>query len=169
MSELKAHIREIADFPQEGIVFRDITPLLRDHFDATLSALSTLLSQQEWHGIDAIAGIEARGFILASALAARHGKGFVPIRKEGKLPPPVSRISYSLEYGTATLEMANGSGRLLIVDDVLATGGTMTAAAELATQAGYEVAALMSLVDLNPAPRFNWRALPLRAVVNYAD
>jgi adenine phosphoribosyltransferase len=167
MSALRQFIREIPDFPQPGILFRDISPLLRDHLDATVDALSELMAPREWREIDAVAGIEARGFILASALALRVRKGFVPIRKKGKLPPPTVQISYALEYGTAALEMAHGHGRLLIVDDVLATGGTMRAAAELATRAGYEVAGLISLVDLNLAPGLAWQNLQVRAAIRY--
>ena len=168
MSELRQYIREIPDFPQPGILFRDISPLLRDHFVATITALSGLLSEREWRDIDAVAGVEARGFIVASALAHRHAKGFVPIRKEGKLPPPVVRMAYDLEYGNATIEMSAGKGRMIIVDDVLATGGTMKAAANLATQTGYEVAALVSLVDLNLAPAFDWNGMTVRSLINYA-
>lgn len=167
MSELRRHIRDIPDFPQPGILFRDISPLLRDHFVATVSALDALLTEGEWNDVHAVAGIEARGFILASALADRRGKGFVPIRKEGKLPPPVVRIAYDLEYGNAALEMASGAGRLVIVDDVFATGGTMGAAAQLAAQTGYEVVALVSLLDLNLAPQFDWSGMKIRSIVKY--
>jgi hypothetical protein len=112
-------------------------PVSRHHstvapaFSVTIAALDGLFTNQEWHGIDAVAGIESRGFILASALADRRGKGFVPIRKQGKLPPPVVDIAYDLEYGTGVLEMQAGSGRLVLIDDVLATGGTLTASAAL--------------------------------------
>lgn len=167
MSELRQYIREIPDFPQPGILFRDITPLLRDHFVATVSALSALLTDRAWDDVDAVAGVEARGFILASALADRRAKGFVPIRKEGKLPPPVVRIAYDLEYGNAALEMASGTGRLVIVDDVFATGGTMGAAAQLAAQTGYEVVALLSLLDLNLVPDFEWNGMKVRSLVKY--
>lgn len=167
MSELRQHIREIPDFPHPGILFRDIAPLLRNHFVATVTALNALLTEEEWSEVDAVAGIEARGFILASALADRRAKGFVPIRKEGKLPPPVVRLAYDLEYGNAALEMANGKGRLVIVDDVFATGGTMTAAAKLAAETGYEVVALVSLLDLNLAPAFEWNGLEIRSLVKY--
>ncbi len=126
-----------------------------------------MLSEPEWRAVDAVAGVEARGFIIASALAHRHSKGFVPIRKEGKLPPPVVRMAYDLEYGNAALEMAAGKGRMIIVDDVLATGGTMSAAANLATQTGYEVIALVSLIDLNLVPGFEWNGMAVRSVVKY--
>lgn len=167
MSSLRKHIRDIPDFPQPGILFRDIVPLLRDHFKQTLDELTELLPAEEWQGIEAIAGIEARGFILAAALAAQHRKGFVPIRKAGKLPPPVVKADYALEYGTSAIEMQRGSGKLLIVDDVLATGGTMQAAAQLADQAGYDVAHLLALIDLNLCPSFTWRDLKVRSLISY--
>jgi len=157
----------VPDFPRAGILFRDITPLLRAHFAATLEAVEALFDAREWSQTDAVAGIESRGFILAAGLAARRGKGFVPIRKQGKLPPPVVAAEYALEYGSGVLEMQSGNGRLLLVDDVVATGGTMAAAAQLCRPAGYEVAGLAALVDLRLSGEFQWGALPLRAVVRY--
>src|SRR5271154_4385384 len=139
MTHLKRAIRDVADFPRPGILFRDIAPLLRDHFDATIRAMDALLTNEEWEELDAVAGIESRGFILGAALALRRGKGFVLVRKQGKLPPPVVEVAYDLEYGAGVLEMQRGSGRLLLVDDVLVTGGTMTASAELCIRAGYDV------------------------------
>src|SRR5580704_12925151 len=156
MLELKSLIAEIADFPRPGILFRDISPLLREHFDATIQALDGLLSSEELNGIDALAGIESRGFILGAALAVRRGKGFVLVRKQGKLPPPVVDIAYALEYGSGILEMQRGGGRLLLIDDVLATGGTMTAAADLCVRAGYRLPALGVLIDLNIVQNYSW-------------
>jgi adenine phosphoribosyltransferase len=168
MLELKRHVVDVPDFPRPGILFRDITPLLRHQFQQTIEALESLLDTEDWLRVDAIAGIESRGFILAAALAARRGKGFVPIRKQGKLPPPVVEIAYALEYGSGVLEMQRGSGRLLLVDDVLATGGTMRAAAELCGLAGYKVGALATLVDLKlQGASFVWRNLALRYVIDY--
>jgi adenine phosphoribosyltransferase len=167
MDDLKRHIVEIPDFPRPGILFRDITPLLRGHFDATLNALDALITADEWAELDAVAGVESRGFILAAALAARRGKGFVPVRKKGKLPPPVVDVAYDLEYGTGVLEMQRGEGRILLVDDVLATGGTLRASADLCVEAGYRVAGLLVLIDLRICPDFVWRELPARAVVSY--
>ncbi|MGH8205362.1 MAG: adenine phosphoribosyltransferase [Steroidobacteraceae bacterium] len=167
MSELKRHIVEVPDFPRPGILFRDITPLLRAHFAATLDAVEGLFSQSEWRGADALAGIESRGFVLAAGLAARQGKGFVPIRKQGKLPPPVVAAAYALEYGSGVLEMQRGAGRVLIIDDVLATGGTMQASAELCGAAGYEVAGLAVLIDLRLTGDFVWNEMRLRAAMRY--
>lgn len=168
MPDLKRHVVDVPNFPRAGILFRDITPLLREQFQPTIDALELLLDAADWHQIDAIAGIESRGFILAAALAARRGKGFVPIRKQGKLPPPVVDIAYALEYGSGVLEMQRGAGRLLLVDDVVATGGTMRAAAELCGHSGYKVGALIALIDLRLAGApFVWREQALRYVIDY--
>jgi adenine phosphoribosyltransferase len=167
VTDLKRFIVAVPDFPKPGILFRDIMPLLRAQFEATIAALDDLLTEEEWKQVDTIAGIESRGFILGGALALRRGKGFVPIRKQGKLPPPVSSLAYQLEYGTATLEMQPGSGRVVIVDDVMATGGTMTAAAELCARSGFEVGGLIALIDLKLVPPLRWNALALRTALTY--
>lgn len=167
MVDLKRHIASAQDFPKPGVLFRDIMPLLRAHLQATVLALDSLLSVEEWSRVDAIAGIESRGFILGSALALHRGKGFIPVRKQGKLPPPVSSLAYRLEYGTATLEMQPGIGSVVLVDDIVATNGTMTAAAELCQRSGFRVQALVALVDLKLVPQLNWNGLPLRAALAY--
>jgi len=167
VSDLKRYIVDVPDFPQPGILFRDIAPLLRTHFDAALDAIDALFSESEWQRIDALGGIEARGFVLAAGLAGRRRKGFVPIRKQGKLPPPVVSAAYALEYGNAVLEVQAGGGRLALIDDVLATGGTMRAAADVATLAGYQVQGLAALIDLRLVGDFIWHELPLRCVLRY--
>jgi adenine phosphoribosyltransferase len=165
--DIKTHIASVPDFPKAGILFRDIMPLLRDHFGATVSALGEQLSAHEWASIDAVIGIESRGFVLAAALAEKYGKGFVPVRKAGKLPPPVVDRSYKLEYGSDRLEMQRGHGRALLVDDVLATGGTLATAGDLCVDAGYEVEQLLVLIDLRLIPDFHWQHLTPRSVVQY--
>jgi len=167
MTDLKSYIRNVADFPRPGILFRDIAPLLRQAFGETIAALSALLDAEEWSRVDAIAGVESRGFILASALAMRHDKGFVLVRKKGKLPPPVLELPYGLEYGEGVLEMQPGSGRLLLVDDVLATGGTLRATAALAELAGYSVFQTIVLLDLRLDPCFAWERPAIRAALEY--
>ena len=167
MTDLKSLIRSVPDFPKPGILFRDIAPLLRDHFGATIRSLSSLLSAQQWDDIDAVAGIESRGFILAAALAERHAKGFVPIRKQGKLPPPVVSAPYALEYGQGVLEIQQGQGRLLLVDDVLATGGTLQASASLCVLAGFAVTQLMVLIDLSLVPDFRWNGQSVLTAIRY--
>lgn len=167
MTDLQRFIRNVPDFPSPGILFRDIAPLLREHFAEAIEAMSGLLGSEQWSQIDAVAGIESRGFILGAALALRHGKGFVPIRKQGKLPPPVVSAPYQLEYGAGVLEMQRGQGRLLLVDDVLATGGTLRAAADLSAVAGYRVQALAVLIDLNLVPDFRWERQAVHAVIRY--
>jgi adenine phosphoribosyltransferase len=165
--ELKAAIVDVPDFPKPGILFRDISPLLKSRLAATIQALDGLLTEAEWGGIDAVAGIESRGFILGAALALHRGKGFVLVRKQGKLPPPVVEVSYDLEYGSGVLEMQEGRGSVLLIDDVLATGGTLSASAELCVRAGYAVAALAVLIDLKIVVDYRWRDVPLRAAICY--
>jgi adenine phosphoribosyltransferase len=149
--DLKQHIRHVPDFPKAGILFYDITTLLRDPmgFKATIDMLSTPYLDQ---GIDAVVGIESRGFILGGAVAQRIGAGFIPIRKPGKLPAKALQESYDLEYGKDALEIhedAIAAGqRILIVDDVLATGGTAAAAAQLVKKLGGELHGLAFLIEL---------------------
>jgi adenine phosphoribosyltransferase len=167
MQDLRQFVVDVPDFPRPGILFRDISPLLRRHFGATIEAIESLFGDEEWRTVDAIAGIESRGFILASALAERRDKGFVPIRKKGKLPPPVLDIAYDLEYGTGVLEMQAGEGRLLLVDDVLATGGTLNASVALSRQAGYVVHGIGILIDIGIAPGFRCEEHVPRTVLQY--
>src|SRR3981189_3666989 len=167
MFELKQAIADVPDFPRPGILFRDISPLLRDHFEPAIRALDALLTDAEWSEIDVVAGIESRGFILGAALAIHRGKGFVLVRKQGKLPPPGVDVAYALEYGSGVLERQRGHGRVVLIDDVLATGGTMTAAADLCQRAGYQLHALVALMDLNTGGDYVWRTLRLRSAINY--
>lgn len=167
MVDLASHIVAVPDFPKPGILFRDIAPLLRQHFGATVTALGERLRADEWAAIDVIVGIESRGFVLGAALAERYGKAFALVRKQGKLPPPVIAQAYDLEYGTGVLEMQHGEGRALLVDDVLATGGTLRASADLCVQAGYRVDALLVLIDLRIVADFAWRDVPARSVLQY--
>jgi len=167
MTDLRDFITEYPDFPRPGVLFRDIGPLIRSQLPATLTALSSLLAAGEWAGIDAIGVIDARGFVLGAGLAARFDKGVVMIRKAGKLPPPVHRHAYSLEYGESVLEVKPGTGRLLLVDDVLATGGTLRAAAALVTEAGFELYGAIVLADLGLVEPLTLGGRPVRSVLHY--
>jgi adenine phosphoribosyltransferase len=169
MHPLARLVVDVPDFPQPGILFRDITPLLRSHFAETVEALDALWTEAEWGEAEAVAGVESRGFILAAALAEKRRKGFVPIRKKGKLPPPVVERHYALEYGAGILEMQRGRGRLLLVDDVLATGGTLAASGGLATDAGFRVLHAGVLIDLGIARDFRCLGASPRAVIRYGD
>ena len=149
---LADHIRDIPDFPQPGIVFRDITPLLADPVAFT-TTVDALVEHVGGRRVDKVLGIEARGFILAAPVAYRLSAGFVPVRKAGKLPGPVEAQGYQLEYGTDHLEIHNdglGPGeQVLVVDDVLATGGTAAAAAGLVEKLGASVAGLAFVIELD--------------------
>ena len=146
---LEDYILDVPDWPVEGVVFKDITPLLKD---ANALNHSTLLMRGllDSNNFSYIVGCEARGFIFGSYLAKRMGLGFVPVRKKGKLPPPVISRDYELEYGTDTLEIKPGDGeRVIIVDDVYATGGTAKATRELCEEAGYDVVDEVYLINLS--------------------
>ena len=149
--DLRKYIRSIADWPKKGILFRDITPLLADPqaFAAAIEALSAGFSKDH---IDYVAAVEARGFVFGAAVAEKLEAGFVPIRKKGKLPAATESITYDLEYGTDTLEVhrdaiRNGAN-VLMVDDLLATGGTMAAACRLIEKIGGHVAGIAFLIEL---------------------
>ena len=149
--DLKSTIRSIPDFPKPGILFRDITTMLKD--GAAFSAVIDELAQRyRSESIDAIAGIESRGFIFGAALAAKLGMGFIPIRKPGKLPAKTVSAQYSLEYGTDTIEMhvdaVSPGMRILLIDDLLATGGTMHAACELVEKTGGLVTECCFIIEL---------------------
>lgn len=165
--DLREFIDVILDFPKPGISFKDITPLLKHHFKETIDVLETLFTPEEWAKVDYLTGIEARGFIFAAGLAERLGKGLVLIRKEGKLPGKTSRLEYELEYGQTILEMYSGQGNLLIVDDVLATGGTLKTSADLATQVGYKVVGFAVLINLVYLNQFNWNGITPRAAMKF--
>lgn len=148
---LARHVRDVPDFPDPGVMFKDVTPLLLDHV-AFSTVVDAMVMRFGRGTIDKVVGIEARGFILAAPVAYHFGAGFVPARKAGKLPGPSVTIDYALEYGTATLEVhadaiAPGD-RVLIVDDVLATGGTAAATVTLVEGLGGDVRGLAFLIEL---------------------
>ena len=155
MHTLKKRIRHVPDFPKPGILFYDLTTLLRDPEGFKL-AIDTMADPHQGHGISLVVGIESRGFILGAAVADRLGAGFVPVRKVGKLPSKTIRASYALEYGTDSLEMHDDAiergQKVLVVDDVIATGGTARATVDMVRQLGgdvHGVAFLIELVALN--------------------
>lgn len=152
MQRLQARIRDIPDFPKPGIIFKDITPLMKDPAAMRL-AIHQLLHPFLGESISAVAGMEARGFIFGSLVAWELGVGFVPLRKPGKLPHDTHSTSYDLEYGSATLEVhrdALGKGdRVLLIDDVLATGGTAAASCQLIEELGAEVIGCAFVIELD--------------------
>ena len=166
MHPFEAHIRNVPDFPKPGVVFKDITPLLQERFSEVIQAMSQGI---DWSQVDYVVGIESRGFILGAAMAQLHGKGFIPMRKKGKLPPPVIAETYALEYGTDTLEMIKEekNARVVLVDDVLATGGTLRAAARLCAHNKMEVKAMALLINLTFLNQFKEEGLPVHSVLNY--
>ena len=163
----KDYIIEVPDFPIQGVNFKDISPLLADQetFRSAIAEMGDLVGKVPDYWI----GIDARGFIFASALSVMHGGGIVMCRKKGKLPPPVVSASYSLEYDVATLEMKGGhfGKSAVIVDDVLATGGTLRAVNHLAKKAGYDVKDNLVLIDLKYVPTVVDFNLEVRSLVQY--
>ena len=148
---LRSRVVDVPDFPQPGVVFKDISPLLADHI-AFAGAIDAIVAHHGRGTVDMVVGIEARGFIVAAPVAYHFGAGFVPVRKPGKLPLAIFETAYDLEYGQNVLQVHrkafHAGDRVLIVDDVLATGGTASAAARLATTAGAEVVGLSVLLEL---------------------
>jgi adenine phosphoribosyltransferase len=171
MDVLKTRIRHVPDFPKPGILFYDVTTLLRDPEGFKLS-IDTLAEPYKGAGISLVVGIESRGFILGGAVADRLGAGFVPVRKVGKLPHTTVRVNYALEYGTDSLEIHSDAvdkgQKVLIVDDLLATGGTARATVDLVRQLGGDVAGvavLIELVALNGRSKLEGESV--RAVLQY--
>jgi adenine phosphoribosyltransferase len=149
---LRARIRDVPDYPQPGVVFKDISPLLADHV-AFAGAVDAIVAHHGRGTIDKVVGIEARGFILAAPVAYHFGAGFVPVRKKGKLPAATYETAYALEYAEAVLQVHRDAfepgDRVLIVDDVLATGGTVEAAASLVARAGGKLMGVSVLLELS--------------------
>ena len=170
--ELKALIRAVPDFPKPGILFRDITTLI-GHGAGFAASVAMLADQAAAAGAQAIAGMEARGFIFGAAVAARLAIPFVPVRKPGKLPVPVLAIDYALEYGTDTLEVdpdaiAEGQ-RVVIIDDLIATGGTALAAVQLLRRAGgvvQDALFVIDLPDLGGAEKLRARGIAVQAIMD---
>ena len=173
MDNLKSLIREVPDFPRPGINFYDITTLLK-HPEGLRLTVDALAAQYEGAKVDAVIGIEARGFIFAPALAYHLGAGFVPVRKPRKLPAECATISYDLEYGQDTLEIhrdAIGNGhKVIIADDLLATGGTAKAVVDLVEQLGGDVVGLVFVVELEFLPgRKKLERYDVKSLIKYAS
>lgn len=171
-ARLAARIRDVPDFPKPGVLFKDITPLLADARELA-ECVDALAAPWREQRIDAVCGIEARGFIFGAALARALGVGFVPLRKAGKLPASTLGVDFDLEYGTSRLEAhahtLTPDARTLIVDDVLATGGTLAAACELVGMLGAQVLGAAVVIELDFLHgRVRWpRDLPLHALLHY--
>jgi adenine phosphoribosyltransferase len=150
-TDLAQYIRDIPDWPKKGILFRDITPLLADP-GAFAAGVEALCAPWRDVGVEYVAAVEARGFIFGAAVAARLGAGFIPIRKKGKLPYETESVTYELEYGTDCVEMHRDAvprgAKVLMVDDLLATGGTMRAACQLIEKVGGEVVGIAFVIEL---------------------
>jgi adenine phosphoribosyltransferase len=171
MDALKSRIRHVPDFPKAGILFYDVTTLLRDP-DGFKLAIDAMAEPYRGKGVSLVVGIESRGFILGAAVADRIGAGFVPVRKVGKLPHTTVRVSYELEYGTDSLEMHSDAiepgQRVLIVDDLLATGGTARATVDLVRKLGGDVVGVAVLIELAALKgRDKLQGETVRAVLEY--
>ncbi len=168
MKNYKDLIRDVPDFPIKGVLFRDVTPLLQDA-EALRTMTADFGKMINLNDVDLFVGIESRGFIFASLLAAHFNKGFLPLRKAGKLPPPVLQESYDLEYGQATLEIAPSKKpfKVVICDDVLATGGTLKASISLCEKAGYQVKDILVLINLTFLNKMTFKNEPIKSLVLY--
>jgi adenine phosphoribosyltransferase len=169
--DLKTYIRDIPDFPKKGIIFKDITTLLKDGA-AFKKSVDLLASKYKKENIDAVVGVEARGFIFGAALAYKLKTGFVPVRKKGKLPAKTKSATYQLEYGTDTLEVHEDAirpnARVLIVDDLLATGGTIRAVADLVKEQKAVIVGVAFLVELRFLKgKEKLKDLPVHSVIKY--
>jgi adenine phosphoribosyltransferase len=164
----KSLIRDVNDFPIPGVLFRDVSPLMQSA-EAFSNVANDFAKLIDLNNVDLFVGIESRGFIFAAQLAAKFNKGFLPLRKAGKLPPPVLQKSYDLEYGKATLEIAPAtkSARVIICDDVLATGGTLKAAIELCSIAGYKVEDVLVLINLTFLNEMKFKNETVKSLVQY--
>lgn len=163
-SKYKEYITEVPNFPIKDVSFKDVSPLLANHeiFKEVIGDMGRLVKNPDyWIGVD------ARGFIFASALSMYYGGGVVLCRKKHKLPPPKNWQSFNIEYGTRTLEMKDGEGEVVIVDDVLATGGTLQATNWLAEKSGYKVVDNIVLIDLKYVPRDKIFDLDVKSLVEY--
>jgi len=168
---LKDHIRDVPDFPMTGILFRDITPLLANA-DALAAAVRGLADPFRDKGVDHVAAVEARGFIFGSAVARELDAGFIPLRKVGKLPHITEAITYDLEYGSDTIEVHHDAVKpgqqILMIDDLLATGGTMWAACELIERLGARIVGLSFLIELTGLPgRARLGDRPINVLISY--
>ena len=162
----KNFIKEVPNFPIDGVNFKDLSPLLADQ-ETFRSALVDMGGNFDDNLPDYWIGVDSRGYLFSSGLATYFGGGVVCARKEGKTPGQFVKTTYDLEYGTATLELQPGKGKVVIVDDVLATGGTLKATNELANLAGYEVIGNLVLVDLKYVPRVESFDLDVKSVIKY--
>ncbi|KAG8563063.1 hypothetical protein GDO81_015917 [Engystomops pustulosus] len=170
---LRSSVREFLDFPSPGICFRDITPILKDPtaFSAAIDLFESYL-RDHFPKIDLIAGLDSRGFLFGPALAQRFGIGFVLIRKKGKLPGPTECVSYSLEYGKAEIEIqvdaVDPGQKVVIIDDLLATGGTMAAACELLKRRNADIVACLVVIELSPLKGAEkLKSYPVHALLQY--
>ena len=163
---LRNYIKNIPDFPIKGINFKDISPLIANHWSSVLSDMSALISKKSVQA-DYFIGVESPGFLFASGLAAHCNKGVIMCRKPGKLPPPYVNQSYITEYSKDELYIKEGSGKVIIVDDVLATGGTIQATNKLCKKAGYEVIDNIVLIDLLSVPRVEDFDIKVKSLIQY--
>jgi adenine phosphoribosyltransferase len=159
-------ILKVPDFPKPGVIFKDFSPLLAQKLPEVINDMSKGI---DWDKIDLVLGIESRGFILGAALALQNKKGFLPVRKKGKLPPPVIGVDYELEYGSDTLEMAVNNKELtvIIVDDVIATGGTLKATIQLCEKNNFKVNCVAALINLKFLNNLSDGKYKINSVLNY--